>query len=219
MLTVYGNYHSRASRTLWLLEETKLAFKLTRVVQANRFKDPLAPDAPLNTRSPEFRRLSPMGAIPVLEDDGLILSESLAINLHLARKAGGPLAPANERELALMEQWALFCATWIEADSLALSFVYRRKEQDTEDGRSEIARLTAKLVRPLEALEAHLEDHSHMVGGRFTVADINTAEILRYGTDHAEFLTPYPRLAQWLKFCHARAGFRAMWSKFQAEPV
>ncbi len=219
MLTVYGNYHSRASRTLWLLEETKLPFKLKRVVQANRFKDPLAPDAALNTRSPEFRRLSPMGAIPVLEDDGLILSESLAINLHLARKAGGPLAPANERELALMEQWALFAATWIEADSLALSFVYRRKEQDTDAGAREIADLTAKLARPLEALEAHLADHSHMVGGRFTVADINTAEILRYATDHAAFLDAYPRLAQWLKLCHARAGFRAMWAQFQAEPV
>ena len=219
MLTVYGNYHSRASRALWLLEETGLPFKLTRVVQANRLTDPLAPDAPLNTRSPEFRRLSPMGAIPVLEDDGLILMESLAINLHLARKAGGTIAPANARELALMEQWALFAATWLEADALALSFVYRRKEQDSESGQAEIARLSAALVRPLKALEAHLETHSHMVGGRFTVADINTAEILRYGTDHPAFLDPYPRLAQWLKLCHAREGFRTMWQNFQAEPV
>ncbi|KEP68653.1 glutathione S-transferase [Thioclava dalianensis] len=219
MTTLYGNYHSRASRALWLLEEIKLPFKLTHVVQAVRLADPLAPDAPLNTRSAEFRKLSPMGAIPVLEDDGLILAESLAINLHLARKSGGPLAPANERELALMEQWALFAATWIENDTLALTLLYRRGEQDSEAGRQEIARLTGKLARPLAALEAHLEGHSHMVGGRFTVADINTAEILRYGMAYPQLLDAYPRLARWLELCHARAGFRDMWRKFEAEPV
>lgn len=219
MITIYGNYHSRASRALWLLEELGLPFRLRRVVQANRFKDPLAPEVPLNTRSPEFRKLSPMGAIPVLEEDGLILTESLAINLHLARKAGGPLAPAHERELSLMEQWALFAATWIETDALALSFVYRRKEQDTPEGKAEIASLLSKLARPLTTLETHLETHSHIVGGRFTVTDLNLAEVLRYGQDHPEFLAPYPRLQSWIKLCQSRKAFRAMWDKREAEAI
>ncbi|KEO52802.1 glutathione S-transferase family protein [Thioclava pacifica] len=219
MITIYGNYHSRASRALWLLEELGLPFKLRFVAQANRFKDPLAPDAPLNTHSPEFRKLSPMGAIPVLEDDGLLLTESLAINLHLARKAGGPLAPAHENELAQMEQWALFAATWVETDALALSFIYRRKEQDTPEGKAEIAALCSKLARPLLALEAHLGSHSNMVGGRFTVADLNLAEILRYGQDHPPFLDPYPRLQSWIALCQKRPAFRAMWAKREAEKV
>lgn len=219
MITIYGNYHSRASRALWLLEELALPFKLRPVVQANRLADPAAPDAPLNTRSPEFRKLSPMGAIPVLEEDGLILIESLAINLHLARKAGGPLAPAHENELAQMEQWALFAATWIETDALALSFVYRRKEQDTEQGKAQIASLCSKLARPLGALETHLATHSHIVGGRFTVADLNLAEVLRYGQDHPEFLDPYPRVKNWIGLCQKRPAYRAMWAKREAEAV
>lgn len=219
MITIYGNYHSRASRALWLLEELGTPFKLRFVAQAYRFEDPLAPDVPLNTRSPEFRTLSPMGAIPVLEDGGLILTESLAINLHLARKAGGPLAPAHENELSQMEQWALFAATWVETNSLALSFVYRRGEQDTAEGKAQIAALLSKLARPLTVLETHLGTHSHMVGGRFTVADLNLAEVVRYGQDHPGFLDPYPRLKGWIEHCQNREGFRAMWAKREAEPV
>jgi glutathione S-transferase len=43
-----------------------------------------------------------MVTIPSIEDDGLVLHESLAINLYMAKKHGGPLAPANLAEDALM---------------------------------------------------------------------------------------------------------------------
>ena len=36
--------------------------------------------------------------MPSIDDDGLVLHESLAINLYLAKKHGGPLAPANVAE-------------------------------------------------------------------------------------------------------------------------
>ena len=219
MITIYGVYRSRASRVLWLLEELKLPFTLRPVIQAYRLPDPAAPDAPFNTRSPEFRKLTPIGAVPVMVDDGLVLTESLAITLHLARKAGGPLAPANDRELALMEQWALFGATWIETPALDLSFVHRRGEQDTGAGRQQIGDSRRALERPLAALEAHLENHSHMVGGRFTVADINMAEIVRYAQDDAELIARHPRLKSWLDLCQARPSFRRMWALREAEPA
>ena len=87
-LKIYGVLRSRASRNVWLAKEMGLPFEQIPVVQAYRLPDPAAPDAPLNTASPAFRAINPNGLIPTIEDDGLILHESLAINLYLARKHG-----------------------------------------------------------------------------------------------------------------------------------
>jgi glutathione S-transferase len=67
-------------------------------------------------------------------------------------------------------------------------------------------------------LEAHLAAQGHLVGGRFTAADINMAEMLRYGATDAALLVPYPAVQGWLAACQARPAFRAMWARRQAEP-
>ena len=220
MITLYGVYRSRASRNLWLLEELGLPYTLKPVMQAYRLVakgiDPLTPEAPFNTRTPEFLRLSPAGAIPVLEDAGLVLSESLAINLYLAKKAGGPLAPKNPQEEALMVQWALYGATAIEEAALAIQYPLAAGGDDAE---AVIAAAAERLARPLAALEAHLAAHSHITGGRFTVADINMAEILRYAQGHAPLMARFPRVASWLKHCQARPAFQKMWAAREAEPM
>uniref|UniRef100_UPI0005BD2FB3 glutathione S-transferase N-terminal domain-containing protein n=1 Tax=Ensifer sp. ZNC0028 TaxID=1339236 RepID=UPI0005BD2FB3 len=95
MLTIYGVYRSRASRNYWMARELGIPFQSVPVIQARRVADPLATDAPINTKSPAFLAVNPMGLIPAIEDDGVVLTESLANNLYLARKYGGPLAPAD----------------------------------------------------------------------------------------------------------------------------
>jgi len=46
-----------------------------------------------DTREPDYLKLNPNGHIPALDDDGVVLFESLAINLYLARKYGKDLWP------------------------------------------------------------------------------------------------------------------------------
>jgi len=104
MLTIHGVTRSRASRIVWLCHELNLPFRQEPVIQAYRLPYPDAPDAPVNTHSPSFLALSPPGTIPVIEDDGLVLSESLACTLYLAKKHGGDLAPRDLAEEALMLQ-------------------------------------------------------------------------------------------------------------------
>ena len=96
MITLYGSYRSRTTRNFWLLEELGLPFVYEKVMQAYRLSDPSAPDAPINTQSPAFTAINPAGQVPCLTDDGLILAESLAMNLYLAKKAGGPLGPSGD---------------------------------------------------------------------------------------------------------------------------
>ncbi len=221
MITVYGMYRSRATRNIWALEELGLPWHLKPVIQAYRLEargvDPQGPGAPMNTHTPEFLRLSPAGAIPVMEDAGLILSESLAINLYLARKAGGPLAPKEAREEALMEQWALYGATAIETDALEISMAFAKGA--SEGAEAAIERASDRLRRPFAALETHLSAHSHMVGGRFTVADINMAEVVRYAQAHKALMEAFPRLKSWLELCQSRPAFQKMWKTRDSEAV
>jgi glutathione S-transferase len=215
MLKIYGVYRSRATRPLWLAEEIGLPFELVQIIQAYRLPEPSAPTCPVNTRSAEFLAVNPMGSIPSIDDDGFVLHESLAISLYLARKYGGDLGPKDIGEEALMIQWSLFAATSVEAPALRILYA----KADTEEGQAEIRTSAAELNRPLDVLEKHLSAATYMVGNRFTVADINVAEVLRYAQGHAPVFDGRPRLKAWLENCQARAGFKAMWEKRLAEPA
>ena len=218
MITLYGVYRSRASRPLWLLAECGTAFRHVPVIQSYRLDQPKATDAPLNTASPAFLAINPLGQVPALEDDGLLLSESLAISLYIARRHGGALGPQSDAETAMMEQWALFAATAIEGPALEILNTLGNGG-DTAEAHANVAINAEKLRRPLARLQAHLADHSHIVADRFTVADINTAECLRYAQGHPTLLAEFPAVKAWLENCQSRPAFKAMWTARLKEPA
>jgi glutathione S-transferase len=157
MITIYGVYRSRALRPIWLLTETGTPFEHVPVIQAYRLADPSAPDAPRNTASPEFLKVNPAGQVPAMTEEGLVLTESLAITLHLARRHGGTLGPADETELALMENWALVGATAVETPALEIMYVVNAGSESTPEGAAAIEAAAERLRRPLRRLEAHFE--------------------------------------------------------------
>lgn len=107
-LTLYGIAQSRAFRTLWMLEELGLPYEQVAVGFENR-----------RIVDPRLHAVNPNRKVPVLEDDGITLFESLAINLYLAEKHGGPLKWAGLIEAGHCYQWTLWAATEIEPPSQA----------------------------------------------------------------------------------------------------
>ena len=77
MLRIYGSARSRGVRTLWMAGELGLQYEHLDY----------APRSPA-TRTPEYLALNPNGRVPTIDDDGFVLSESMAINLYLAKKHG-----------------------------------------------------------------------------------------------------------------------------------
>lgn len=217
MLKIYGVYKSRATRILWLMEELGTPFELVPVLQAYKLKDPMAPDARLNTRSPEFLAVNPMGSIPTIEDDGLVLNESLAQTIYVAKKAGGPLAPKDAAEDALTLQWTLFGATSIETEALKISMANGEGRLASEAGQAEAKVVARILARPFGVLEKHFAAHDYAVGDRFTVADINLGEMVRYAQAYQPLFDAHPKTAAWLTRIQSRPGFKAMWEKRLAE--
>ncbi len=179
----------------------------------------MAPGAPVNTLSPEFLSINPMGSIPSMDDDGFVLHESLAITLYLARKYGGELGPKDIAEEGQMVQWSLFGATSVETPALKISATIAGGRAETEEGKADIEVAARTLKRPFDVLEKHLSQTSHMVGGRFTVADINVGEVVRYAQGYAPLFDSRPALKAWIEAAQARPGFKAMWDKRTAEPA
>lgn len=217
MLTIYGVYRSRATRTLWLAGELGIEYKHVPVIQARRLDNPLAENAPLNTLSAAFLAINPMGTVPCIEDGGMVLYESMAINLFLARRYGGELAPKDLAEDAAMMQWSFFAATEIETQSLKISTTFAEDLADTAAGKAVIDVAARLLQRPLRVLELHLSSHDYLVGDRFTVADINVAEVVRYAQGHTALIDAFPSLKGWLERCQSRPAFKAMWDARSAE--
>lgn len=217
MLKIYGVYRSRATRTLWLAGELGLNFKLVPVIQARRVEDPLAANAPMNTLTPSFLAINPMGTIPCIEDDGMVLYESMAINLYLARKHGTAVAPADLAEDAQMMQWSFFAATEIETNALKISSTVSEGLANTDAGQAVIEVAARLLRRPFKVLEQHLSENEYLVGNRFSVADINVAEVVRYAQAHTPLFEANPAVKSWLDRCQSRAAFKAMWSARDSE--
>jgi glutathione S-transferase len=196
-LVIHGSARSRTMRVLWMAAELGLDFE----------HDPVAFDDPALKKA-AFLALNPAGAIPTVEDDGLALAESLAINLYLAKKHGrGVLYPASLEGEAQAWRWSLWAQgqlePWIMRDALLA------------DLRAVIAEATRPAVAAaLSTLDRALEGRQWLLGEAFTVADLNVAAVLSPSRAEHLDLTPYPSVADWLACCYARPAAVATRARF-----
>jgi glutathione S-transferase len=195
-ITLYGSDKSRTRRVFWTLEELGLSY----------VHDPIGyEDARLKTL--DFLKLNPMGAIPILVDGPVVLSESLAINLYLAKTYGArrdaPLYPSTPADEAQAWRWSLWVQghiePWIQKD-VRTRFL------------KELAGAPLKDLVDVELakLDAVLKTRAWMLGEKFTVADLNVAGVLSPSRTTQMDLTPHPNVAAWVERCYARPAAQAV---------
>lgn len=78
-LTLYGSTKTRGMRPVWLLEELGLDYR----------------HVPSQPRSAEISALTPLGKVPILEVDGVAITDSTAILTFLADREERFTAPAG----------------------------------------------------------------------------------------------------------------------------
>eukprot|EP01037_Dinobryon_pediforme_P009684 gene9684-9748_t len=196
-LTIYGVPKSRAIRTLWMAKELDIPYTLDEVGFG-----------PEGCRSPAFLAINPNGHIPAMDDDGVVLVESLAMNLYLARKHGGPLAPANIGEEGQMLSWSFWSA--LEVEPHAAQAMYHTAFYPPAERKPEVAAEALEKVKaPLAVLEAHLAKHGFLVGGRFTVADLNLLTCLFYLRFTPQALADMPATTAYYEAGFARPACKA----------
>ena len=198
-LKIYGVARSRAFRTLWMAKELELDHEHVKVDFATG-----------ETRRPEHLALNPNGHIPVIEDDGFVLWESMAINLYLAKKhSTGRLYPTRLEDEARAWQWSFWAMT--EAERLVLTALFNRAilpENQRDPAAADQAEKT--LAQPLGVLDGALGRSGHLLGNNFTVADLNVASVLAWARPAQVDMAPFPKVAEWLKNCAERPAARAV---------
>ncbi|MDW5443155.1 glutathione S-transferase family protein [Polaromonas sp. SM01] len=194
-LKIYGIAASRASRPLWVAQELGLDYEHV----AQPYQDGA-------TRTPAFLALNPNGHIPVVDDGGVLVWESMACALYLAERFKGDektsLAAQNHAEQADILRWSFWTVTECEKD--ALTFLMHRVAMPEARRKPELAvQAEQRLAPALRVLEQHLQTRSYIAGERFSVADICVASVLAW-VQRAEAMAQCPRLADWLQRCLAR---------------
>lgn len=197
-ITLHGIAASRTSRPLWVLEELGVPYERVKTDYRGG-----------GSRTPAMLALNPNGHLPVLEDGQVIVWESMACSLYLAKKFtnevnendGTPsLGALNLAEEADILRWTFWTVTEVEKDALIV-LEHRLVMPEHRRDSSYAEKAEKRLMVPLRVLEAHLTQRDYIAGERFTVADINVASVVTWIRPAAQMLAGFPRVSAWLKLC------------------
>jgi glutathione S-transferase len=161
------------------------------------------------TRTPAHLALNPNGQVPVIDDNGFVLWESMAINLYLAKKYGvGTLYPTRLEDEARAWQWSFWGMTEVERPVLTALFNRTILPEDKRDAAA-ADDAEKQLAQPLRVLDGAFGRDANLLGDNFTVADLNVASILAWARPAQIDMSPFPKVAVWLKNCAERPAARA----------
>lgn len=155
-------------------------------------------------RSPLIER-NPFGEIPILEDGDVVLRNSQAILVYLARKYGGETwLPTEASSMADVVAWLMVAENEIARGPndarLHDKFGF---ELDVELAR-------AKAERIIGLMEAHLAKRDWLAAGRPTIADTACMPYVALSHEGGVSLQAYPRVRAWIGRIKALPGFISM---------
>jgi glutathione S-transferase len=178
----------RDLRVRWALEEAGLAYR----VESTPFRD----------RGPDHFAAQPFGQVPWLTDGDLTIFESGAILLHLGEESPA-LMPTDPRGRAEVMEWVIAALNSVDLPSQPWA-LFRFMGYP---GESPEAKFVEDFLKArLERMEAVLANREWLVAGRFTVADLLMADVLRQ-VDRFDGLAKYPACRAYVARTTARPGF------------
>jgi glutathione S-transferase len=203
MLTIHHLGHSQSERIVWLCEELGVPYQLTF-----HARDPVTMLSP-----PALRALHPLGAAPVIEDDGLLLAESAAIVEYIIVKHGAGrlrLGP-DHPDFAAYLYWFHFANGNLQP-VMGRSMMINRSGV-APDNPMRIA-AQGRLDRVLALIEARLAETDYLAGKDFTAADIMSVfSLTTMRLFQPVELPPYPNILAYLQRIGGRPAYRRAMSK------
>lgn len=177
----------RDLRLRWACEEAGLGYAVRTV--------------PFEGRETNHLERQPFGQVPFLDDGDLGLFESGAGLLHLARKSDKlmPSDPVGEAETL---QWTIAALNSIEMVTVPWWFLRMCGDKGNQ--------LTGWVGQRLEHLEEVLREREWLAGGRFTVADLLMADVLRVSEVRA--FGDRPATEAYVARVTDRPAFRKAWA-------
>lgn len=193
MITLYnmplsGNCH-KARLFLSILEQTYHTVDLAGGAQ-------LRPD--------QLQR-NPFGQAPVLDDDGMIIRDSHAILVYLAKRYGGEQWwPYDAYRLAQITSWLSTAANEI-ANGPAMLRVHNKFGRDIDIVRAE--QISSKV---LGIIDRHLESRDWLISSTVSIADIAIYPYLALAPEGRISIGDYPNIVAWFQRIRALPGYVPM---------
>lgn len=160
-------------------------------------------------RKPEFLMLNPAGTIPVMEDDGLILTDSSAVLTYVAAKAGPAWLGDDDAVMrARVAQWLAFAQRLSASIGKARTHDMLQKPADIDACRA----AGIQCLREIEAalVEQDIRGARFLAGNRPTLADIACFPHSMLAPDGGISVDPYPAIRLWTRRIRALPGFIEM---------
>jgi len=186
--------YTRDIRVLWTLEECGIAYETAGLeCGPNGLQD-----------ETWFEPISPFKQVPVIDDDGYLLTESGAIVLYLAQKSG-KLIPGELQARAQVYRWLITALNNIEPFTLPIFFA--DLQGDANPPMKALRPWHKQIVeRFLSPINERLKTQPFLTGDDFTVADIIFTCVLREIRKN-EILSKYPRVEELRQRCESRPAF------------
>jgi len=207
MITVYGAPPARSFRVVWALEELGVEYRQRGVDLRQRMSDQ------------EFLKVNPAGFLPAIDDDGVVMVESIAILEYLiARYNGARLAPAtNDPEFPMYQQFLHLGESGLAAYlNIVVASRFFAPAPERENFGAKIAE--RMFFNRLQLVSKRLASSPMMAGRNFSAADISVT----YALDIADRLGLAgqfgPELKTYREAMSARPGYQAARAAFSQEP-
>ena len=195
MFRLHGFFTQNTLKTLYVLEEIGAEYEFC-YVDLTRGAN----------RSDDFRSMTPIGKVPVLEHDGDVLFESGAICRYAASVVKSPLFPADKLERARVDQWMTFFTChpgrW-------LTNLYWEKVMKPAAGLGETNEASCEeslrfASAQLKAVERHLGGRDWLANDTMSIAEPFALAYLEQAAPVGFDLGAFPRVKQWFERLEAR---------------
>ncbi|GAB2177977.1 glutathione S-transferase family protein [Dongia sp. agr-C8] len=157
-------------------------------------------------RGEAFRRLNPFATVPVIDDAGTVIGDSVAILVYLASRYDPDRTwlPADPVTAAEVQRWLSVAQGWLAFGPARARIVLKF------GGQYDLAAAQTLAERLFKILEAELEGRAFLVGDRATLADIALYSYTAVAPEGGIRLEPYPAIQAWLKRVEALPHFEGM---------
>ena len=168
------------------------------------------------TRTPEFRALNEMGEAPVFVEEGLTITQSGAIQFHVAARTGrfGGEGADEAREVL---RWILWDNHKLSSQAGMTRFLMNFLPEAKRPAEV-IAFLQGRLKSAYAVLNSHLDGRDWIVGTAPTIADFACCGYLYYPEPFGFARADWPALDRWLDSIAALPGWKHPYDLMPGNP-
>ncbi len=156
-------------------------------------------------REPEFLQLNPRGQVPVVVDENLVIWDSGAILVYLARKYGrNEWLPDTPEAFAAISQWLAVAQN-------ELLYGLGRAHWLMRGGSGSLKEARRRGIRGLRVLNANLSKGNWLCSEKPTIADIACYPHVSLAAEAGFSLVEYPHIRRWCQSLVRLSGYVDIW--------